>query len=121
MLFAMSKALIPLPSANAYRSSSITAAAAIPDKNQVPPTVNPLVGKAALRPVEFAAIFGKGKMWAYRLIYKGAVRVIQNCGEFRIPVSEVDRLTQKAQPYTGRHSRRGRTLKPKPKCEGGSP
>ncbi len=53
-------------------------------------------------------------MWAYRLIYKGLVRVIQNYGEFRIPISEVDRLTQEAQFYTGRLSRRGRMPKRNP-------
>lgn len=69
-----------------------------PDSTLIPV---PLSERAALKPAEFAAIFGHHQTWAYRQIYAGKIKVISDMGRFMIPRSEVDRLQNKAAIYQG--------------------
>ena len=52
--------------------------------------------KLAYSPVEFAALFGHEKTWAYRLIYSGKVRVIKDFGKTMIPAYEARNLLESA-------------------------
>jgi hypothetical protein len=52
----------------------------------------PLTQRATLTPEEFAAQFGKQKIWAYRQIYAGRVRAITGFGNMMIPRHELDRI-----------------------------
>ena len=58
--------------------------------------------KVVLTPTEFASLFGRHYTWAYRQIYAGKVKVISNLGRIMIPRSEVDRLLQQTETYTGK-------------------
>ena len=58
--------------------------------------------RVVLTPTEFAAIFGRHYTWAYRQIYAGKVKVISKLGRMMIPRSEVDRLLETKQIYTGK-------------------
>jgi hypothetical protein len=51
---------------------------------------------------QFAAIFGRHYSWAYRQIYAGKVKVISKLGRIMIPRSEVDRLLQEKEIYSGK-------------------
>jgi predicted site-specific integrase-resolvase len=62
----------------------------------------PLSEKAVLTPTEFAALFGRTYTWAYRQIYAGKVQVLTQLGRMMIPRSEVDRLLQDKEIYTGK-------------------
>jgi hypothetical protein len=55
--------------------------------------------RAALNFEEFARLFGRKKNWAYRLAWRGELRVIKPGGEMMIPQSEVDRLISKPVKY----------------------
>ena len=57
--------------------------------------------RVVLTPREFAAIFGRHYSWAYRQIYAGNIKVISKLGRMMIPRSEVDRLLQGKETYTG--------------------
>jgi len=57
--------------------------------------------RVVLTPTEFAAIFGRHYSWAYRQIYAGNIKVISKLGRMMIPRSEVDRLLQGKETYTG--------------------
>ena len=48
---------------------------------------------------EFSRKFGHAPAWGYRQLYKGAVKAIQDMGDLRIPVSEVERILNSARPY----------------------
>jgi len=52
----------------------------------------PVSHRATLSPEEFAAQFGKQKIWAYRQIYAGRVKAITGFGNMMIPRTEVDRI-----------------------------
>jgi hypothetical protein len=52
----------------------------------------PLSQRATLSPEEFAAQFGKQKIWAYRQIYAGRVKAITGFGNMMIPRTEVERI-----------------------------
>jgi hypothetical protein len=52
----------------------------------------PFSQRATLSPEEFAAQFGKQKIWAYRQIYAGRVKAITGFGNMMIPRTEVDRI-----------------------------
>jgi hypothetical protein len=56
----------------------------------------PLSQRVALSPEEFAAQFGKQKIWAYRQIYAGRVNAITGFGNLMIPRQEVDRILESA-------------------------
>ena len=58
--------------------------------------------KVVLTPTEFASLFGRHYTWAYRQIYAGKIKVISNLGRIMIPRSEVDRLLQQTETYTGK-------------------
>ena len=58
--------------------------------------------RVVLTPTEFAAIFGRHYSWAYRQIYAGNIKVISKLGRMMIPRSEVDRLLQDKEIYTGK-------------------
>jgi predicted site-specific integrase-resolvase len=58
--------------------------------------------RVVLTPTEFAAVFGRHYTWAYRQIYAGNVKVITKLGRMMIPRSEVDRLLQNKETYTGK-------------------
>ena len=57
--------------------------------------------RVVLTPAEFASIFGRHYTWAYRQIYAGKVKVISKLGRIMIPRSEVDRLLEEKETYTG--------------------
>jgi hypothetical protein len=58
--------------------------------------------RVVLTPTEFAAIFGRHYTWTYRQIYAGKVKVLSKLGRMMIPRSEVDRLLQEKEIYTGK-------------------
>jgi predicted site-specific integrase-resolvase len=58
--------------------------------------------RVVLTPTEFAAVFGRHYTWAYRQIYAGNVKVITKLGRMMIPRSEIDRLLQNKETYTGK-------------------
>jgi predicted site-specific integrase-resolvase len=62
----------------------------------------PLSEKVVLTPTEFSTLFGRHHTWAYRQIYAGKIKVITNLGRMMIPRSEVDRLLQDKEIYTGK-------------------
>jgi hypothetical protein len=56
----------------------------------------PLSQRATLTPEEFAAKFGRQKIWAYRQIYAGRVKAVIGFGNMMIPRSELDRILDSA-------------------------
>jgi hypothetical protein len=56
----------------------------------------PLSQRAALSPEEFAAKFGKQKIWTYRQIYAGRIKAITGFGNMMIPMTELARLVDSA-------------------------
>ena len=58
--------------------------------------------RVVLTPTEFASMFGRHYTWTYRQIYAGRVKVISKLGRMMIPRSEVDRLLQEKETYTGK-------------------
>jgi len=58
--------------------------------------------KVVLTPTEFASLFGRHYTWAYRQIYAGKIKVLSNLGRIMIPRSEVDRLLQQTETYSGK-------------------
>jgi hypothetical protein len=58
--------------------------------------------KVVLTPTELASLFGRHYTWAYRQIYAGKIKVISNLGRIMIPRSEVDRLLQQTEIYSGK-------------------
>jgi predicted site-specific integrase-resolvase len=58
--------------------------------------------RVVLTPREFATIFGRHYTWAYRQIYAGNIKVISKLGRMMIPRSEVDRLLEDKEIYTGK-------------------
>jgi len=56
----------------------------------------PLSERAALSPEEFAAQFGKQKIWTYRQIYAGRIKAITGFGNTMIPRTEVERILSSA-------------------------
>jgi hypothetical protein len=58
--------------------------------------------RVVLTPTEFAGVFGRHYTWAYRQIYAGNVKVITKLGRMMIPRSEIDRLLQNKETYTGK-------------------
>jgi hypothetical protein len=45
-----------------------------------------------LTPAEFAARFGKERTWAYRMIWRGRVAILDLPGRYSIPETEVYRI-----------------------------
>jgi hypothetical protein len=62
----------------------------------------PFSQRATLSPEEFAAQFGKQKIWAYRQIYAGRVKAITGFGNMMIPRTEVDRILNCSTAFEGR-------------------
>ena len=50
----------------------------------------------ALTPEEFAAQFGRQKIWTYRQIYAARIKAITGFGNLVIPRSELDRILESA-------------------------
>ena len=65
-------------------------------------TPNVTSEKVVLTPTEFASLFGRHYTWAYRQIYAGKIKVISNIGRIMIPRSEVDRILQQTEIYSGK-------------------
>jgi len=59
-------------------------------------TILPLSERAAATPEEFAAAFGRGKIWTYRCVYAGRVKAIRDYGRLMIPTSEISRILASA-------------------------
>jgi hypothetical protein len=59
----------------------------------------PLSQRAVLTPQEFAARFGRQKVWAYRQVYAGRVKAITGFGNMMIPRSELDRILESAREF----------------------
>lgn len=55
---------------------------------------------------EFAALFGKERTWAYRLLYAGKILAITGYGTTRIAHSEVDKILNGSSVYRGRRATR---------------
>ena len=62
----------------------------------------PLSEKVVLSPTEFSILFGRHYTWGYRQIYAGKIKVLSNLGRIMIPRSEVERLLQKTETYSGK-------------------
>jgi predicted site-specific integrase-resolvase len=60
--------------------------------------------KVVLTPAEFASLFGRHYTWAYRQIYAGKIKVLSKIGRIMIPRSEVERLLQGKETYSGKGS-----------------
>jgi hypothetical protein len=65
----------------------------------------PMPERVAYSPQEFSALFGKSQTWGYRQIYAGKVEAISQFGRLMIPASEVERIVQTADQYSGRVTR----------------
>ncbi len=61
----------------------------------------PLRDRAALSPADFASLFGRVPVWAYRRIWDGSIKVVPGIGRKMIPQSEVQRLLDSAEVYNG--------------------
>jgi hypothetical protein len=57
----------------------------------------PVADRAGFSPNEFAALFGKQAVWAYRQIYAGRIRCVKGFGRTIIPRSELDKVLEAAQ------------------------
>lgn len=55
--------------------------------------------RSGYSPAEFAARFNRHPSWAYRKIYAGKVKVIDELGRLLIPVSELTRVLGTAKSY----------------------
>lgn len=55
--------------------------------------------RSGYSPAEFAARFGRHPSWAYRKIYAGKVKVIDELGRLLIPQNELTRLLGTAGSY----------------------
>jgi hypothetical protein len=53
---------------------------------------------------EFAALFGKSRVWAYRQMWAHRIKVIEEFGPPMVPVSEVRRLQRAAHLFSGEES-----------------
>ncbi len=60
----------------------------------------PFSERATLSPEEFAAQFGKQKVWTYRQIYAGRVKAITGFGNMMIPRAELDRVLNSAEKFS---------------------
>jgi hypothetical protein len=58
--------------------------------------------KVALTPTEFASLFGRSGNWTYRQIYAGKIKVISTLGRIMVPRSEVDRVLEEREIYSGK-------------------
>ena len=59
----------------------------------------PLQERAGFSPTEFAQLFGKQAVWAYRQIYAGRLKCIKGFGRTIIPRTELDRIFAEAKQY----------------------
>jgi hypothetical protein len=69
-----------------------------PKRSQKRETI-PLAERPFLSLTEFATLFGKQKVWAYRLVYDRKIKVLRpfgGKGDMVVPRSELDRLVKKA-------------------------
>jgi hypothetical protein len=58
--------------------------------------------KRAYTPAEFAALFGREKTWAYRMLYSGKVNGITDYGRIMIAASEAERISSEGTRYLGK-------------------
>ena len=61
----------------------------------------PVADRAAFSLAEFSALFGKQKVWAYKQMYAGRIKVIQQFGVMMVPRSELERINNAAATYSG--------------------
>ncbi len=61
----------------------------------------PLSERPLLSMAEFAALCGHHPSWAYRQVYRGRIKPVQDFGELRIPRSELERLMDSAKIFQG--------------------
>jgi hypothetical protein len=65
----------------------------------------PLSERLAYTPAEFASLFGKHPVWAYRRLYAGDIKALANVGNLMIPRTEVERLLNSASVFDGKQKR----------------
>ena len=82
---------------NSEQTGAAAALARTQKKNPVP-----LSERLAYTPAEFASLFGKHPVWAYRRLYLGDIRCLANVGRLMIPRSEVERLLNSASVFDGK-------------------
>jgi hypothetical protein len=70
--------------------------------HKTPPAHFPVTEKKAYTPAEFAALFGREKTWAYRMLYAGKIEGISEYGRMMIPASEADRVAADSGRYLGK-------------------
>jgi hypothetical protein len=69
---------------------------------QTNPTKLPPPGnRVAFTLAEFAALFGKKRLWAYRQMWAHKIKVIEDFGPPMVPASEVNRLQRRAHFFSG--------------------
>jgi hypothetical protein len=91
------------PSAATEENHTKGKAAESPSKQESVQTSSKLPPeKVTLTPTQFASLFNRHYTWAYRQIYAGKIKVISNLGRIMIPRSEVDRLLQEREIYSGK-------------------
>ncbi len=54
---------------------------------------------------EVAEICGKSKIWAYRRIYAGELKVVSQGGRMLVARAELDRFLSQTEVYNGRRTR----------------
>jgi hypothetical protein len=59
----------------------------------------PLDERLGYSPAEFASLFGRSPTWAYRQIYAGRVKPIDDCGRIIIPRVEVESVIARRREY----------------------
>lgn len=67
----------------------------------------PVLQRATLSPEEFAAQFGKQKIWTYRQVYAGRVKAITGFGNMVIPRTELERILSSATTFKGELAKSG--------------
>jgi hypothetical protein len=70
-----------------------------------------MLERAAYSPQEFSSLFGRSQTWGYRQIYAGRVETITQFGRIMIPASEVTKIVQTAEKYSGQKPKSVRAAK----------
>lgn len=75
---------------------------ASPNGDKPPPGQS--TDRVAYTLTEFAALFGKKRLWAYRQMWAHRIKVIEEFGPPMVPISEVRRLQRGAHLFSGDES-----------------